>query len=113
MKRLGILIVLLVVMFTACGILSINLGGVSDPNVRVAAQMAGVLYNPEDIQQYYDSSVTMMTLCGKGASTLSWSSDAGEDTALLLRPVAPTDNALVPTDCMMCYPLWHAFPRSS
>jgi len=109
MKKLSILLVMLVVMLTACGTPAIKPGDMND-DAKVATQMAGVLYNLEDIQKYYDDGVTAMASVGAGTTTFSWNSSAEEYTASLTQPIVPSKNALASTGFMMCYPLWNASP---
>ena len=109
MKKLSIPLIMLVVMLTACGTPVAKPEDLNN-DAKVAIQMAGVLYNLQDIQKYYDDGVTAMASVGAGTATLAWNSGAGQYTAWLTQPVDPIKNALASTELMMCYPLWNASP---
>lgn len=102
---------MLVVMLTACGTLATKPEEMND-DAKVATQMASVLYNLLDIQEYYDDGVTAMVSVKVGTTTLAWNSDAGKYTALLPQPIVPIKNVMASTELMMCYPLWNASPDS-
>jgi len=112
MKKFCVLLVLLTVIFTACGTPAtkpedMNVAGSAD--VQVATQMAGFFYNLQSIQRYYDNSIMAMAYVETGTARLAVKSGAGEYTALLNEPVVPIKNVLVSTGFMMSYQLRSAF----
>lgn len=109
MKKLSILLVMLVVMLTACGTPATKPEEMND-DAKVATQMASVLYNLQDISKYYDDGITAMASVGADTTTLTWNSGAGKYTALLTQPIVPIKNVLASTEFMLCYPLLNASP---
>jgi len=101
-KKLSILLVLLVVMLTACGTSATKPEDMNDANVEVttqdmevATQMAGFFYNLQTIGKYYDDGMTAMVSAGVGTTILAWDSSVGKYAALLTQPIVPWSTEVV------------------